>query len=57
MLKQMVQTTLSPYSDLYDLLIPADHILRRFNELVDFSFVYEELENKYCLNGGCLFFY
>ena len=52
MLKQMVQTTLSPYSDLYDLLIPADHILRRFNELVDFSFVYEELENKYCLNDG-----
>ncbi|WP_270583206.1 IS1182 family transposase [Enterococcus raffinosus] len=52
MLKQMVQTKLSPYSDLYDLLIPADHILRRFNELVDFSFVYEELENKYCLNDG-----
>ena len=26
--------------------------MRRFNELVDFSFVYEELENKYCLNDG-----
>lgn len=52
MLKQTYQTTLSPYSDLYDLLIPSDHILRRFNELIDFSFIYEELENKYCLNDG-----
>lgn len=50
MLKQTVQTTLRPYSNLYDLRIPADHMFRRFNELVNFSFIYEELESKYCLN-------
>ena len=27
-------------------------MLRRINEIVDFSFVYEELQNKYCLDNG-----
>ena len=27
-------------------------MLRKINELVDFSFVYEELVNKYCMNNG-----
>jgi len=40
------------YSELYDIIIPQDHILRKFNDLVDFSFIYEELESKYCLNNG-----
>lgn len=52
MLKTSYQTELSPYSDLYDLLISEDHTLRRFNDLVDFSFIYEELENEYCLVDG-----
>ncbi|ETP68102.1 hypothetical protein G159_13680, partial [Planococcus glaciei CHR43] len=33
----------SPYAALYDIVIPKDHIFRRINELVDFSFVTEEL--------------
>lgn len=42
----------SPYMALYDVVVPKDNILRKINELVDFSFVYEELESKYCLDNG-----
>lgn len=28
----------SNYSDLYDLIVPHENILRRINDLVDFSF-------------------
>ncbi|SIT07652.1 hypothetical protein SAMN05421787_11410 [Virgibacillus pantothenticus] len=40
---------LSPYSEIYDLVVPKDNFLRRLNELVDFSFVYDELSDKYCI--------
>lgn len=43
---------LSPYAAIYDLVIPPDHRLRRINDLVDFSFVYEELVGKYCPDNG-----
>ena len=52
MLSSQLKLNLSYYSDLYDCIIPKDHILRKINDLVDFSFVYEELESKYCLNNG-----
>ena len=52
MLSSQLKLNLSYYSDLYDRIIPKDHILRKINEIVDFSFVYEELESKYCLNNG-----
>lgn len=52
MLKSSYQPELSLYSDLYDLLISEDHPLRRFNDLVDFSFIYDELESNYCLVDG-----
>ena len=42
----------SPYSSLYDLIVPKDNILRKINELIDFSFIYDELLNKYCVNNG-----
>ena len=42
----------SDYSDLYDIIIPQDNLLRRINDLVDFSFVYKELLDKYCQNNG-----
>jgi IS5 family transposase len=38
--------------DIYDLVIPKDNLLRRINELIDFSFVYNELMDKYCLENG-----
>ena len=33
----------SNYSDLYDLIVPHENILRRINDLVDFSFIQKEL--------------
>ncbi len=54
MLKENTQEKLclSPYAHLYDLLIPKTNILRQIKELVDFSFVYDELKEKYCLDNG-----
>lgn len=52
MLSNQIELKLSNYLDLYDLVIPKDHILRKIKEMVDFSFIYDELENKYCLNNG-----
>ncbi|WP_409293864.1 IS1182 family transposase [Peribacillus sp. SCS-26] len=43
---------LSPYMGLYDLIVPKDNMLRQINDLVDFTFVYEELQDKYCLDNG-----
>lgn len=43
---------LSPYAAIYDMVIPEDHRLRKINDLVDFSFVYEELSSKYCPDNG-----
>lgn len=40
MLKQE-SFVLSPYIELYDQLIPSDHLLPQMNELVDFSFIYK----------------
>ena len=43
---------LSEYTGIYDLVVPKDNMLRKINELIDFSFVYDELSNKYCSNNG-----
>jgi transposase len=43
---------LSAYSGLYDILVKEDHILRRLNSLVDFSFILDELKTTYCLKDG-----
>lgn len=37
---------------IYDIVVPKDNMLRQFNEMVDFSFVLEELKDKYCLANG-----
>ncbi len=52
MIQQQQTMILSPYIKLYDLIVPKDNILRKINELVDFSFVYEELKDNYCLDNG-----
>lgn len=52
MLEMQQTLPLSPYAALYDLLIPKDHFLRQVHDLIDFSFVEEELMDKYCLNNG-----
>lgn len=52
MLVQQQKLQLSPYTDLYDLIVPKDNLLRKINELIDFSFIYDELVNKYCSTNG-----
>ena len=52
MIQNQQTMKLSPYMSLYDVVVPKDNILRKINELVDFSFVYKELESKYCLDNG-----
>lgn len=52
MIQHQQKIILSPYMAIYDLVVPRDNILRRINELVDFSFVYNELQNKYCFDNG-----
>jgi transposase len=42
----------SEYSSLYDLIVPRENLLRKINDLIDFSFVHEELVSKYCLTNG-----
>lgn len=52
MIQNQQTMKLSPYMALYDVVIPKDNVLRKINELVDFGFVYDELESKYCLDNG-----
>ncbi|GIP31031.1 hypothetical protein J2TS4_02410 [Paenibacillus sp. J2TS4] len=52
MIRQQQTLMLSPYAELYDLVVPSDNMLRQINELVDFTFIYEELKDKFCLDNG-----
>ena len=52
MIKKQTEMILSPYSKIYDLIIPKNNMLRKINDMIDFSFIYDELTNKYCLNNG-----
>lgn len=52
MLLQQQEIQFSQYSSLYDLIIPQDNILRKINDLIDFTFIYDELVSKYSLNNG-----
>jgi len=52
MLAQQQKLVLSSYSGLYDLIIPKDNLLRKISELIDFTFIYQELVDKYCLSNG-----
>ena len=42
----------SEHAVLYDMLVPKNHVLRQINDLIDFSFVYDELTSKYCPDNG-----
>ena len=52
MLERQTSLPLSAHDELYEMLIPEDHFLRQMKELVDFSFIEEELKDKYCLDNG-----
>lgn len=52
MLEQQQKLIFSSYTELYELIIPKDNMLRRIHELIDFSFIYDELSSKYCHDNG-----
>jgi len=52
MVEQQQKLILSPYMEIYDLVVPKDNLLRQIKELVDFDFIYDELIGKYCLDNG-----
>ena len=52
MIEQQQKLMLSPYMEIYELVIPKDNLLRQIKELVDFSFIYDELLANYCLDNG-----
>lgn len=54
MLKDNSQMKLSllPYQNLYDAIIPQNHLLRRIKENIDFNFVNPLLRKQYCENFG-----
>ncbi len=52
MLAQQQKLQVSSYSGLYDLIVPKDNLLRKINDLIDFTFIHEELVDKYCLHNG-----
>lgn len=35
-----------------DSLVPKNHLLRKIDETIDFSFIYDLIEDKYCLDNG-----
>ena len=52
MLRRHEQTRMSNFEGLYDQIIPKDNELRQIAELVDFSFVIDILQDKYCHDNG-----
>lgn len=52
MIEQQQKLVLSPYMELYELVVPKDNLFRRIKELIDFDFVYNEWIKKYCLDNG-----
>lgn len=52
MIPNQQSLNLSPYMAIYDVVVPKDNMLRKINDLIDFSFVYDELKDKYCHDNG-----
>ena len=50
--KNQLELNLSKHIELYDLLIKPDNFWRQLNDMVDFSFVYNELKDKYSSTMG-----
>ena len=52
MLNTQQKIKFSEHAVLYDMLIPKDNKYRLIDELIDFSFIYDELKDKYCPDNG-----
>lgn len=51
-MKNQLELNFSKYSELYDIVIKPDNFWKQLNDMVDFSFVYEELKEKYSSTMG-----
>ncbi|SFD54890.1 hypothetical protein SAMN05428981_101856 [Bacillus sp. OV194] len=49
MIEKQQSLTFSPFIEIYDVVVPKDNMLRKINELIDFSFVYYELKDNIVL--------
>jgi len=52
MLNAQQSLNISEYTNIYDIVVPKDNILRKIKELIDFSFIYKELKDKYSMVNG-----
>ena len=50
--QKQLELNISPYIELYNILISEDNFWRQLNDMIDFSFVYEILKNKYSSTMG-----
>lgn len=47
-----LKLSLSPYQGIYEVIIPANHLLHRIKENIDFSFINPMLRKQYCKHFG-----
>lgn len=52
MLSQQKELVLSPYLEIFDVVVPKDHKLRILKEHIDFSFVFSMVKDNYCVDNG-----
>lgn len=52
MLARQTSLVLSPYSEVFEVVVPANHRLRLLKSRIDFSFIRKEVKDNYCLDNG-----
>lgn len=52
MILQQTEMMLSTYLEIYDNVVSKDIFSQHSNEMIDFSFDYNELKAKHCHNNG-----
>ena len=51
-MNNQLELSFSKHSELYDILIREDNFWRQLNDMIDFSFVIDELKDKYSSTMG-----
>lgn len=52
MMTQIENKQIKIHMNTLENLVPENHFLRKLDRLVDLSFIYEEVRNRYCRNNG-----
>ena len=50
--QEQIELNFSQHYELYDILISKDSFWRKLNDMIDFSFVYDALKDKYSSTMG-----